>query len=250
MRSQEFGVGSSPVEVARAGADSYMAAHGLHRPDEGRDYSQALVVPRAVHAVAEAYNHLPEFASGALPAFHALRDETRAQFQHLTTPQSKGGMGFDVQVHDHDPYHLGFDTSKDEEAQRMFGDIANRHVDILSTAATGGHAVFSNDDNDMFRAVHDVFGHAGTGRGVDRHGEEAAFRKHARMFSPLARQALATETRGQNHAMIAAGGEFQPQKVALLPEPMTRIGYTNLGSSQERSAAMLQARQFHARQGL
>lgn len=245
-RTQDFGVGSAPVEVAKAGADAYMARNGLHRPDQGRDYSSALVVPQVVRSVASAYNRLPEFAEGAVPAFRQMAEETKRQFDHLTNPVHRGGMGFDVGVSSQDPYgDAASGGTKD-----FFNDIAQRRIKVMSTATTGGHAIFSNDENDMFRAVHDVFGHGGTGRGVDRHGEEAAFRKHARMFSPVARQALATETRGQNHAMIAAGGEFQPQKVALLPEPMTQIGYTNRGSVGARARALLQAREFHARQGL
>jgi hypothetical protein len=70
---------------------------------------------------------------------------------------------------------------------------------------------FSDDDNDAFRAVHDAFGHASTGRHFDRHGEEAAWRKHSQIYSPLARQAMTTETRGQSSTFIYAyGGKRVP----------------------------------------
>ena len=71
----------------------------------------------------------------------------------------------------------------------------------------------------MFRAVHDVFGHAASGRGFDRHGEEAAWLKHSTMYSPLAARALATETRGQTCARIFhyGGRRFPEQKAVLLP---------------------------------
>jgi hypothetical protein len=121
---------------------------------------------------------------------------------------------------------------------------------VLSTAVTGSHFFFSDDVNDQFRAVHDVFGHAGTGRGVDRHGEEAAYRKHSGMFSPLARKALATETRGQNHAMIAAGGEFQDQKVAVLPKWARDFEAVRPATLAEYRATLKQAAKFHAAQGL
>jgi hypothetical protein len=246
MRSLHFAIGGAPVETARQGAAAYNAQAGLPH-DPGHDYGHAIVAPSIVAHVARAYNALPEHDNSALPAFHAMREEVKRQFEHLTTPTHRGGMGFEVNVAHKDPYGNGAD---DLGVHEMFHDVANRRMSVLATAATGGHPVFSNDENDMFRAVHDVFGHAGTGRGVDRHGEEAAFRKHARMFSPLARQALATETRGQNHAMIQAGGEFQQQKVALLPEPLTRVGFTNLGGAAERAKAVLQAQQFHKNMGL
>jgi hypothetical protein len=52
--------------------------------------------------------------------------------------------------------------------------------------------------NDVFRAVHDAFGHAKHGVGFKARGEENAFQSHARMYSPEALPAVASETRGQN----------------------------------------------------
>lgn len=84
--------------------------------------------------------------------------------------------------------------------------------------------------NDIFRVVHDYFGHSKEGLGFRAAGEDNAFRSHAGMYSPLARRALATETRGQNSFVnfgpdaefnkTANGGDtkYAPQKVGLLPE--------------------------------
>ena len=52
--------------------------------------------------------------------------------------------------------------------------------------------------NDMFRAVHDYFGHAIKGNSFGPKGEEIAWASHAQMYSPLARIAMTAETRGQN----------------------------------------------------
>jgi hypothetical protein len=53
--------------------------------------------------------------------------------------------------------------------------------------------------NDAFRIVHDLFGHYGPGNPFFRApGEERAFKLHSRMYSPEARPAMASETRGQN----------------------------------------------------
>ena len=72
--------------------------------------------------------------------------------------------------------------------------------------------------NDLFRVVHDVFAHAKEGHQFGPAGEEKAWLEHYGMFSPLARPALAAETRGQtcwmyfgphlrdtNGALIGAG---------------------------------------------
>ena len=52
--------------------------------------------------------------------------------------------------------------------------------------------------NEKFRAVHDYAGHGILGNKFDALGEERAFGVHSQMYSPLARFAMASETRGQN----------------------------------------------------
>ena len=90
--------------------------------------------------------------------------------------------------------------------------------------------------NDIFRGVHDYYGHAKPGVGFRATGEENAFQSHAGMYSPLARRALATETRGQNswlnygpfgEANRTAKTEdtiFADQKVGLLPRWASEAG--------------------------
>jgi hypothetical protein len=238
------GVGASPIQIARHGGRQYQRANGLRILETHPN--RTVVDLTAIKHVAATYNALPDHDPAAVPAFRALAEETKRQFEHLTRPVHKGGMGFDVNVSREDPY----DTSKPGGTRELFNDIANRKVTVLSTATTGGHPVFSNDENNMFRAVHDVFGHAGTGRGVDRHGEEAAYRRHATMFSPLARQALASETRGQNHAMINAGGQFQDQKIVIMPAHVRRFAFVAPRTADALHTSMTQARQFHQNQGL
>jgi hypothetical protein len=54
------------------------------------------------------------------------------------------------------------------------------------------------NSNEMFRAVHDAFGHGIRGNSFGPVGEEVAWGSHAQMYSPLARIAMTSETRGQN----------------------------------------------------
>lgn len=54
------------------------------------------------------------------------------------------------------------------------------------------------NSNEIFRAVHDYFGHAIKGNQFGPKGEEVAWASHAQMYSPLARLAMTAETRGQN----------------------------------------------------
>jgi hypothetical protein len=83
--------------------------------------------------------------------------------------------------------------------------------------------------NDVFRAVHDAFGHGLEGAGFRARGEENAFQAHAKLFTGPGLGALASETRGQNSWLnYGPYGEqnqnnkvedtnFAPQKIGLMP---------------------------------
>ena len=84
--------------------------------------------------------------------------------------------------------------------------------------------------NDLFRAVHDAFGHGLEGAGFRARGEENAWQAHVRLFNGSAIGALTSETRGQNSWLnYGPNGEtnrtakvedtvFAEQKVGLMPE--------------------------------
>lgn len=232
-----LGAGHAVPELAQA-AQQYAAGvnrRPLHMPIS---YGGVVTTPEMQESLARAYHSLPDYDPAAERSFGAMRDETKQQFDYMTRARRQGGLGIDVETTDKDPY---------SGAAGMFHDLFNdRRMKVLSTRSTGSHPFFSDDENDMFRAVHDVFGHAATGRGFDRHGEEAAFQAHSRMFSPLARRAMATETRGQNAALIT-GGRFAVQKVAVLPSNLTRPT-TMLGTRASFTAAHQQARAFNQEQ--
>lgn len=219
------------------GAAAYAAEHGArHRAS---DFARTVIAPHEQERLAREYEAAPVHDEGALPAFHAMHREVQHQFDYLTRPQRRGGLGISVEVTQHDPYH---------NAGEMMRDISeNRRLQVLSTQSTGGHPVFGDEGNDMFRAVHDAFGHAATGRGFDRHGEEAAYQSHARMFSnPLARQALATETRGQNAHLIRRG-YFSDQKTAVLPTGTRPLA---VPPPEVTHRLLQQSRQFNGAMGL
>ncbi len=233
------------LEEIRASAAAYARRAGLHLPDT--DYRQSLMTMPAARQIGQAYNRMPEFDSGALPAYHAMREETLRQFDHMTSPRKRGGLGLDVQVTKQDPYGS---QGVNSVVREFRDDVVNRNqMKVLATSETGGHPVFSDEENDKFRAVHDVYGHLGSGRGVDFDGEEAAYQKHSRMFSPLARGAMATETRGQNSALRLAGS-FQDQKVGMLPAHMQGLQFSRTGGADALKAAQQRAATKNREQGL
>jgi hypothetical protein len=84
--------------------------------------------------------------------------------------------------------------------------------------------------NDLFRAVHDAFGHGIEGAGFRAQGEENAWQAHVRLFVGPAVGAITSETRGQNSWLnYGPYGDknrtakledtvFAEQKTGLMPE--------------------------------
>ena len=71
--------------------------------------------------------------------------------------------------------------------------------------------------NTMFRAVHDIFGHAAQGHDFSEAGEESAWNTHRQMMSPEAIPAMTTETRAQTSSFFKNGEQFPAQKNGILP---------------------------------
>lgn len=156
----------------------------------------------------------PFITIGARFAYREFAGQVREQFRQMVE---------DVRVvfQDEDPY---------ADYREMVADVSvSGTLKIYKTSDDQAHPLLSRVENDMFRAVHDYYGHHGAGFGdpvsFSRHGEEAAWIRHSRMFSGLAQRAMTSETRGQNSAFIWVNGgrEFPEQKAILLPDWVSRI---------------------------
>lgn len=205
VNAQQF----SPVATARQAA---AALTGGRWSDEG--LSDLQVDPVRGHATFLAYRNAMHSARPETPglrsSYDAMAAGTAEQYAHMTRPTAEGGMGLTHEVVDHDPY---------DSPAALAHDIGQGRIRTLATSATGPHEYFSDAQNDQFRAVHDVFGHAAIGRGFSRHGEEAAFRSHRQMYPEAAHAALATETRGQNSYLNYGPGGFASQEGRLVGLP-------------------------------
>jgi len=151
-----------------------------------------------------------------IKSYDVMKNETKRQYQYLTND-----LGVNVEFHDDDPYPGG--------VKELSEDLhTNNRLKVLKTEATGGHSYFTNEENDMFRAVHDAFGHAAIGRSFSRHGEEAAYMSHSKMYSDKALPALASETRGQNSYLIydkpGVEDNFPDNAVVNMEEFTTEVG--------------------------
>ena len=128
-------------------------------------------------------------------AYGKLGEETHAQFNSLPVNMSfhRNGEG-------------NYSSSK-----QMANDVHNNHHLYVFQGGDPHEHLHKVDpetglsQNDMFRAVHDFYGHAMNGSQFGPHGEEKAWAEHSGMFSPLARAALSSETRGQNSMVNYTG---------------------------------------------
>lgn len=228
-RMEAFGTDQRIVDIAK----QYMADKGLR------------YVPQDVYAVldkergkriANAYEAAKDAPSDpkVRKAYQALADETAAQYEALR----KAGYKFDFM--DNDIYGNPRNAINDL--------ILNKRMSVFPTEQGFGTVVQAADEhpllkrtgetwngkpvtyNDLFRAVHDAFGHAKHGVGFRARGEENAYQAHARMYSPEALPAAASELRGQNSTVnFGKFGEanqkaspadtvYADQKTVILPD--------------------------------
>lgn len=169
-------------------------------------------------AIAKEYEVLPKTpaspgeATAAKRAYSALNQEVAQQFKAIQD------AGFKIEFTKEDPY---------KNSAEMMRDVAeNKRLKVFESGEQP-HPFMTKEQNDMFRAVHDFFGHAAEGFEFGPRGEDNAWRAHAKMFSNEAIPALTTETRGQNSWVNFAQGHeemsqkdrpFAEQKAGLLPE--------------------------------
>jgi len=231
-KMEQFGTDQRLVDIA----NQYAADKGLSY-NPLTTYAQ--VDPERAKRIALAYQLMKNEPNNPIvkQSYDKLIDETVGQYEALR----KQGYKFDFMPEGRDiygnprnaindivtnkrlsvfPTELGFggpSAAKASEANPLLMKVGEKWSGKDVTA------------NDLFRAVHDVFGHAKHGVGFRAAGEENAFQSHARMYSPKALPAATSETRGQNSWVnfgpfaqknITANPlltEYAEQKTGLMP---------------------------------
>jgi hypothetical protein len=236
---------SPDIKLVRI-AEQYAADNGI---DLKRQSEYAQVDPARAARIADAYaemKHDPQDPVVA-EAYQNMIKQTRAQYQALVD----AGYEFYFYDNTNDPYAGNpWNAMRDLRANQRMG-VYSTEAGFGSgdTAGTVDQNVSNNpllEDtglvwmfdgkprkvlaNDLFRAVHDAFGHGLEGAGFRAAGEENAWQAHVRLFTGSAVAALTSETRGQNSwTNFGPHGEhnrtakvedtiFADQKTGLLPE--------------------------------
>jgi hypothetical protein len=239
-RMEQFGTDQRLVDIAK----SYVADKGLVYSPQTK---YATIDENRATRLAQAYEGMVNNPNDpkVKKAYNAMIEETMAQYEALR----KKGYKFDFMPESGDIYG---------NPRNAINDIVqNKRLSIFPTEQGFGGpsaAVASEANpllmrtgefwsgkpvtaNDVFRAVHDVFGHGKHGVGFRAAGEENAFQAHARMYSPEALPAATSETRGQNswvnygpfgqfnRTASPIATEYAEQKTGIMPAWTWREGF-------------------------
>lgn len=240
-----------PNPKARFAAQSYMERTGrTYNPP--REYFP--VDPQRAARVADEFERMPHNPNDpeVAASYDALIGETLDQFKDL----QKSGLKIEfIKPGMKDPY-----AASPRLVQKDINE--NNHMWVYPTESGFGKEGFDQKGNpllrdtglevdgvkmkanDVFRIVHDYFGHHKEGVGFRATGEDNAFRQHRAMYSPLAQRALTTETRGQNswlnfgphgaknRTAKSADTVFADQKIGLMPQ------WTSLYANSKKAAPL------------
>jgi hypothetical protein len=233
--------GDPSPELRDVAADYMKAAGRQYSPPA----SYAQVDEGRARRIAQWYDeaqHAPDDPA-VRASYEAFARETMEQYHALV----KAGYKFEFMPPGKDPY--------DGSPWASSRDISeNRHMYVFPTREGFGteleglalqHPMLGDSGerwggqvvtfNDIFRGVHDTFGHAKEGVGFRAAGEENAWRQHVAMYSDEAKPAMTSETRGQNSWVnYGPHGEknrtattdtiYADQKAVLAPDWVVREG--------------------------
>jgi hypothetical protein len=180
-----------------------------------RQDSYAQVDEDRAKRLAQAYEQMPHAPNDPFvrAAYRSLIQQTTDQYRALTD----AGYRFYFFDASNDPYQGNpWNAMRELRADQTMGVFSTRagfgssDLDVSSnplledTGITWPVGSLDSAErapvlaNDLFRAVHDAFGHGLEGAGFRARGEENAWQAHSRLFTGPALAALTSETRGQN----------------------------------------------------
>ena len=173
------------------------------------------VDPEFAARVAQAYEEMPHAPQDpkVKEAYGDMIRQTKDQYDALV----KAGYKFDFFDGNTDPYDgnplNAMRDLRNNKKMSVYGTYDGYGTEGITGAELANNPMLADTGlrwkdqkggehivtaNDLFRAVHDAFGHGLEGAGFRARGEENAWQAHAKLFTGPALGALTSETRGQN----------------------------------------------------
>ena len=206
-------------------------------------------------------------------SYDAMAQETLDQYRRL----KEAGAHFQFNKPGEDPYAaspaMGYPEMRDQRSLSVFPTAegygnAFTPSDLENNPLLKGSGEKFGDTpatiNDIFRAVHDAYGHYAYGNPFFRApGEERAWMLHSGMYSPEARGAMSTELRGQNswvnwgphgeHNRSAKAADiiYAPQKIGVMPTWASEEGRSGISLEEAQKLGLIDQalRHIHKRWG-
>ena len=233
-----------PIAELVSAAEQYASDNGipLKRQAEYVD-----VDPERAARIAQAYEDMPHAPNdpAVQEAYANLIRQTRAQYDALI----EAGYVFTFFDGASDPYagnpSAAMRDLRNNKRMAVYGTYDGYGTEGVTAVALADNPMLADTGlqwpdqdgvmrpvvaNDLFRAVHDAFGHGLEGASFRARGEENAWQAHVRLFTGSAIKAMTSETRGQNSWLnFGPYGEtnrtakvedtvFAEQKTGLMPE--------------------------------
>jgi hypothetical protein len=160
--------------------------------------------------VATAYEARPVVEQSMKASYDALITHNNKMFKQILTR-------LDIEFSDRDPY------KSYKQMKREVGETKSMRI---FKGGSAGHPFFTEEENHIFRAVHDYLGHIGGKNSFSLQGELSAYTSQAKTIPPKARKALFCEIVGQICMYFSRGRKFvEIQKSCEL----YGIDFVNLG---------------------
>jgi ribosomal protein S18 acetylase RimI-like enzyme len=211
-------------------AEKYAQENGI---DLRRQAVYVEVDPDFAKRLAAAFENMKHDPSNpkVRAAYDELIKQTKAQYQALVD----AGYEFTFYDGDTDPYDgkpwRAVRDLRDNKRMAVYGTYAGYGTEGITDAELENNPMLRETGlvwkdqngvdrpvtaNDLFRAVHDAFGHSMEGAGFRARGEENAWQAHVRLYTGDAVKAMTTETRGQNSWLNFGPYAEQNQKADVL----------------------------------
>ena len=225
-------------------AEKYAKDNGI---DLKRQSEYVEVDPKLGERLAQAYDEMEHNPKNprVKNAYRQLIEQTKKQYQALIDAGYEFSF-FDSKSdpYDGNPYNAMRDLRQNKK-MAVYGTYDGYGTKNITEAEVENNPMLEDTGlrwkdqqgvehpvlfNDLFRAVHDAFGHGLEGSGFRARGEENAWQAHVRLFTGDAIAAITSETRGQNswvnfgkygeknRSAKAEDTIFAPQKIGLMPE--------------------------------